>query len=151
MDAHEHFARAQQRLAERPDGADPAWAIARALQGLAHATLALAAAGGADRQAAAQPAARPEVDTTLPRHVLGAFEPEEDDVDLPTLAARLADAHPDRYGEITARQLAALLHEAPWRVGTRQRYAGRENGSSVYRRAIVRGDLEHAVDRHTRP
>src|SRR5579871_6717258 len=118
MDAREHYAHAERWLAERTDGADPLWALARAVRASAHATLALAAAHGADRQPT-QPAARPEIDTTLPRHVLGAFEPEEDDVDLPTLAARLAEAHPDRYGEITARELAALLHEAPWRVGAR--------------------------------
>jgi len=148
---HEHYTKAERCLAqatERGISAHNADRYRAAAQ--IHATLALAAAHGADREPeCAVPQRRP--DTTLLEHLLEAFEPDEDHVELPALAERLGIRHPNLYEDASAQILAENLHHAPWRISARRIYTGRENGAFVYRRAIARADLERAVDRTGRP
>lgn len=141
--AHEHYLESERCLAQASGHGRIADRHRAAAQ--IHATLALAAVHGADRDPAWTASARP--DTAVLEHLLAAFEPDEDHVELPALAERLSKRHPDLYGDAAARELAEDLHRAPWRISARKIYAGRENGALVYRRALARADLERAIDR----
>ncbi|MET7776305.1 FtsK/SpoIIIE domain-containing protein [Streptomyces mirabilis] len=77
--------------------------------------------------------------------VLKAFRQDEEQLWCERIAARLAEAWPDLYGEWTTTNVAPALK--PWGITTTDVWAQTDDGESTTRRGIRRGDVTAAITR----
>ncbi|MEU5633513.1 cell division protein FtsK [Streptomyces rishiriensis] len=77
--------------------------------------------------------------------VLKVFRPDEEQLWCERIAARLAEAWPDVYGEWTTASVAPSLK--PWGVATADVWAAGEDGKGTTKRGIKRADVAAAVAR----
>src|SRR6266516_4915209 len=98
--------------------------------------------------------ARPEPPTrraeTLLRDTLGIFPAGDDKAACETLAALLAEAHPDTYGDLTGEQLAASLRGVGVNTSVQVNRPD-EQGERRNRRGVTRQSLMEAFTQRGRP